>query len=145
MNTNIFDHLEQFQTLIREAHSVLDFVRAHPPPELDMNSPARLAFDPYIARRLVTFMPIRVLDLPPIDKTWNALEQLLHGWTEMAHLSISRSLLTWEVRVLCYGSSPFLNHVQDKRQPPHLATSRSFWLYSLPHSGLLSRRTARIG
>ncbi|KAI8974244.1 Mak10-domain-containing protein [Trametes punicea] len=63
---------------------------------LGPDSPAFLAIDPYIARRLPNFMPIRVTELPPQDKSWGALEAFLEYWQEVGKLITSPSLSKWE-------------------------------------------------
>ena len=104
MTTNLFDHLAQFQSLLFQARELLVYLRAHPSPVPDSQSPAHLAFDPYISRRLITFIPVRVLTLPPIDQTWNSLEKMIDGWHEMSLLSVSRNISTWEASVTHYSN-----------------------------------------
>ncbi|KAH9857479.1 Mak10-domain-containing protein [Lenzites betulinus] len=59
-------------------------------------SPAFLVVDPYIARRLPNFMPIRVTEMPAQDESWQALEAFLESWQEIGDLVASPSLLKWE-------------------------------------------------
>ncbi len=96
MNANVFADLAYFQALIFQARDALHYLREHPAPTPPPSSPAHLAFDPYIARRLICFIPIRVLTLPPMDETWRALELMLDGWHEMSLLSVARNVSTWE-------------------------------------------------
>ncbi|OJT02029.1 N-alpha-acetyltransferase, 35 NatC auxiliary subunit [Trametes pubescens] len=64
--------------------------------DLAPDSPARLAMDPYIARRLPNFMPIRVTELPSYDESWDALSSFLEEWQETQNLVASPSLVKWE-------------------------------------------------
>ncbi|KAF9019735.1 hypothetical protein BDZ89DRAFT_1072754 [Hymenopellis radicata] len=97
MNTNLFADLAYFQALVFQARDTLQYLREHPAATPPPSSPAHLAFDPYIARRLICFIPIRVLTLPPMEETWRALELMLDGWHEMSLLSVSRNVSTWEI------------------------------------------------
>ncbi|KAI0806725.1 Mak10 subunit, NatC N-terminal acetyltransferase-domain-containing protein [Fomes fomentarius] len=81
---------------IAVARGLLHRVRASQQTSLPPGSPVTLAMDPYIARRLPNFMPIRVTDLPPPDETWDALDRYLQYWGEVGHLVNSHSLLRWE-------------------------------------------------
>ncbi|KAI0738031.1 Mak10 subunit, NatC N-terminal acetyltransferase-domain-containing protein [Daedaleopsis nitida] len=65
-------------------------------PTLPQDSPVTLAMDPYIARRLPNFMPIRVTELPPLAETWDTLDTFLSFWGEIGYLVNSLSLLKWE-------------------------------------------------
>lgn len=56
--------------------------------------------DPYIARRLPNFMPIRVTELPPFEATCDALDTYLGHWGEIGHLVTAPSILKWEVSLL---------------------------------------------
>ncbi|KIY68793.1 hypothetical protein CYLTODRAFT_373907 [Cylindrobasidium torrendii FP15055 ss-10] len=96
MNTSAFDHPQTFQATLSQARVALAYVRQHSAPAPSRDSPAHLAFDPYIGRRLVTFIPIRVLELPPVEHSWDAIQRLLDGWQEMATLAYSHSLTAWE-------------------------------------------------
>lgn len=87
--------------LIREARNCLRTIRAHPPaPEPMPDSPAAIAFDPFAARRLNTFVPITVVNVMPAEDTWKEIERFLDGWEELCLLSQSRTLTTWQVRSL---------------------------------------------
>ncbi len=56
--------------------------------------------DPYIARRLPNFMPIRVTELPSYDESWDALSSFLEEWQETQNLVASPSLVKWEVNII---------------------------------------------
>ena len=66
-------------------------------PECSSESPAQLAFDPYIGRRLQMFTPIRVIPLPDFRKTCDAIGRLLDGVDEISLLKDTNELITWEV------------------------------------------------
>ena len=75
--------------------------RPHDP--LPPNSPIHLAIDPYIARRLPNFMPIRVTEVPPLAQIWDSLDVHLEVWAEVGHLVTSPSLLKWTVSFISYA------------------------------------------
>ncbi|KAM5542815.1 hypothetical protein V8D89_003776 [Ganoderma adspersum] len=87
------DELWYHTTVGRE---LIDRVRT-PHDPLPPNSPVHLAIDPYIARRLPNFMPIRVTEVPPLVQIWNSLAVYLEVWAEVGHLVTSPSLLKWTV------------------------------------------------
>ena len=66
-------------------------------PECSSESPAQLAFDPYIGRRLQMFTPIRVIPAPDFQKTCDAIGGLLDGVHEISLLKDTNELITWEV------------------------------------------------
>jgi hypothetical protein len=68
-----------------------------PSPEPATDSVARMAFDPYITRRLFAFMPLRVLELPPQDRTWKALATFFSGLDELYELTGATNVTTWQV------------------------------------------------
>src|SRR5271168_2515249 len=87
-------------------------------PECSPESPAQLAFDPYIGRRLQMFTPIRVIPPPDLPKTCDAIRRLLDGFDEISLLRATNQLLTWEVSfhlfAFCVSSgwgSLFLNRL----------------------------------
>lgn len=84
------------------ARGLLHRVRTTHQDTLPADSPAYLAIDPYIARRLPNFMPIRVTDLPPFEQIWDALDNFLAFWEQIGHLVSSPSLLRWEVSSTLY-------------------------------------------
>ncbi|KAI0657175.1 Mak10-domain-containing protein [Cubamyces menziesii] len=93
---NFLNDTAQARVEIAASLGLLHRVRGSQP-EVSPGSPALLAMDPYIARRLPNFMPIRVTELPSQDKTWDMLQVFLEYWQEVVHLVTSPSLLTWEV------------------------------------------------
>lgn len=79
------------------ARGMLHRVHTSHPKSLPPDSPAHLAMDPYIARRLPNFMPIRVTELPPFEQTVDTFDEFLAYWSEAGHLVSSPSLMRWEV------------------------------------------------
>jgi hypothetical protein len=82
--------------LVQSAREQLLVIQTYSP-ECSPESPAQLAFDPYIGRRLQMFTPIRVI--PPLDmqKTCDAIGRLLDGIEEIRLLKDTNELITWEV------------------------------------------------
>ncbi|GLB35595.1 putative mak10 subunit, NatC N(alpha)-terminal acetyltransferase [Lyophyllum shimeji] len=97
MQADVFANPSEYQNLIDSAREALNIIRSHPSSEPDLTSPAHDAFDPSIARRLKTFVPLRVIPLPPPDNTWQAVDALLDGWQEISLLAQAHSLTTWEI------------------------------------------------
>ena len=81
----------------KDAISSLERIELQPPPEPATDSIARMAFDPYITRRLFAFMPLRVLELPPQDRAWKALRSLFSGLKELYELTGTMNVATWQV------------------------------------------------
>jgi N-alpha-acetyltransferase 35, NatC auxiliary subunit len=90
------DHTSQ---LLQEAQRNLSIIRSYPAFEPPEDSPAYAAFDPYVARRLNTFMPVRVVELPSRQETWAKLQNLLEGLDELIRLSEITDVATWDVSV----------------------------------------------
>ncbi|KAJ7684380.1 Mak10 subunit, NatC N-terminal acetyltransferase-domain-containing protein [Mycena polygramma] len=97
MDTNIFGPPSHFLDLINIARNHLRTVQTYPCPDPGPESAARLAFDPYIARKLNSTVPIRVIDVPPVSQTWDAIDALLDGWEELRLLSLTSNVSTWEL------------------------------------------------
>ncbi|KAJ7145006.1 Mak10 subunit, NatC N-terminal acetyltransferase-domain-containing protein [Mycena crocata] len=105
MDANIFKSPSNFLDLVNIARNHLKTVRAYPSLDLGHTSTAHLAFDPYIARKLNSTVPIRVIDVPAITETWDAIDALLDGWEEQRLLSLTANVSTWEACFfppLCY-------------------------------------------
>lgn len=98
MHLEVFSDPAQFQDLINVAHGHLAIIRAHPSPEPGSDSPARLAFDPTVARHLNTVLPLRIIPVPTIEATWKSVDILLAGWQELSLLSQATDISTWDVR-----------------------------------------------
>ncbi|KAJ3892376.1 Mak10 subunit, NatC N-terminal acetyltransferase-domain-containing protein [Lentinula edodes] len=86
---------EDFNQLLQSARHSLSVIRAHPCESISSSSPAHAAFDPYIARQLNTFLPVRVINVPSLEQTCDAYERLLNGWEDLAKLSKTYQLSTW--------------------------------------------------
>lgn len=100
MDASIFKSPSDFLDLINIARNHLRTVQTYPSPDLGPESAAQLGFDPYIARKLNSSVPIRVIDVPPVTQTWDAIELLLDGWEEQRLLSLTYNVSTWEVCAL---------------------------------------------
>ena len=99
MQFDVFTDCTQFQALVDIAREQLETIRIHPSPEPAAGSPAQLAFDPFIARHLNTFVPMRVLAVLTPEQTWKAIDVLLDGWHELSLLSVTNDISTWEVKL----------------------------------------------
>jgi N-alpha-acetyltransferase 35, NatC auxiliary subunit len=97
MHCGVYQNRIKFQALIMAARHQLHFIRSHPLPISDSSSPSLLAFDPYISRRLRSFTPLRVVTLPDINTTWNALDGLFDGMCDLSILSVTTSIMDWQV------------------------------------------------
>lgn len=98
-----------FQTLaypsfpaLRTAEQNLDAILTGPsPPE---PSPSiQKVFDPSIARRLVSFVPTRVVELPAQAQGWQAMAMWLDRWQELRRLIGAEDLWSVKVRIIGYG------------------------------------------
>ncbi|KAI0781517.1 Mak10-domain-containing protein [Trametes elegans] len=94
--SNLLQDVDSFRYDIAASLGLLHRIRNSDQVPLPPDSPAYLAMDPYIARRLPNFMPIRVTDLPSQDMTWKALDAYLEYWQEVGRLITSPSLVKWE-------------------------------------------------
>jgi hypothetical protein len=101
MDANIFKSPSDFLDLINVARNHLRTVQTYPSPNLGPESTAHLAFDPYIARKLNSTVPIRVIDVPAVTETWASLDVLLDGWEEQRLLSMTANVSTWEACAFC--------------------------------------------
>ncbi|KAF7314975.1 hypothetical protein MIND_00011600 [Mycena indigotica] len=106
MDTNVFRSPSNFMQLIGVARNHLKTVQSYPSPEPPASSIAHFAFDPYVARKLNSSVPIRVIPVPQMSSTWSALELLLDGWDEMRLLSSTNALASWETAGLLRAWSP---------------------------------------
>ena len=75
-------------------------------PECSPESPAQLAFDPHIGRRLQMFTPMRVIPPPDFQKTCKAIRMFLDGVDEINLLKDRNELVTWEVSFPFFFASP---------------------------------------
>jgi len=81
----------------KDAVALLVGIELRSSPEPSTDSVARMGFDPYITRRLFTFMPLCVLELPPQERTWEVLRSLFDGLEELHELTGSTNVTTWQV------------------------------------------------
>jgi hypothetical protein len=94
----VFEDIAKFHQLIQKAREQLQVVRDQPSPNPSLDSPALLCFDNLVARRLNTFLPLRILEMRSISQTWDAIDVLLDGWSELSILSTTTNISTWAVR-----------------------------------------------
>ncbi|KAI4518159.1 hypothetical protein K525DRAFT_288711 [Schizophyllum commune Loenen D] len=95
MSTDMFRNLPLVFPLFEEARRHLRTMQMTLPPTPPSNSPAQLAFDPYIARRLNTFIPVRVITLRPVEETLNDVAHMVDRWEEVASLTVVSDLTIW--------------------------------------------------
>ncbi|KAH9915240.1 Mak10 subunit, NatC N-terminal acetyltransferase-domain-containing protein [Epithele typhae] len=89
--------VENLPLALAVAQGLIHRVRSLPQ-ELPQGSSALLVMDPYIARRLPNFMPIRVTEMPPPNQSWDVLQDFVEYWVTIGQLVTSPSLLKWKVR-----------------------------------------------
>ena len=89
---------DHYEVLLSLARGYLQSIRSNAPPEPPPHSPAALAFDIHITRKLSNFMPLKSHCLPPQHFAWNALADMLDGWADICKVSAVASLTTWKVR-----------------------------------------------
>lgn len=111
----------------KDAVSYLERIEQQPSPEPAADSVARMAFDPYITRRLFAFMPLRVLELPPQDRTWKVLRSLFSGLKELYELTGATNVTTWQVgpNTPSCMAPPSPSPPTDRGNIEYLDTSRS--------------------
>ncbi|KAJ3843014.1 Mak10 subunit, NatC N-terminal acetyltransferase-domain-containing protein [Lentinula raphanica] len=86
---------EDFENHLHAARHCLSIIRLHRCESISSTSAAHAAFDPHIARRLNTFLPVRIVDIPSWDQTCDAYERLLNGWEDIDRLSTTHDISTW--------------------------------------------------
>ncbi|KIY48168.1 hypothetical protein FISHEDRAFT_59008 [Fistulina hepatica ATCC 64428] len=94
---------ESLQIAKTALHQVM---QAQPIPEPRAGSPARRAFDPYIARKLNTLTPIRVVPLRGTEWTWKTLDRLVSGMSEACALRVDMHMSTWQLVGNWYAWEP---------------------------------------
>jgi hypothetical protein len=92
------DDRDHYVDLLSLARGYLQSIRSNSSSEPAPHSPAALAFDIHIMRKLSNFMPLKAHYLPPQDLAWNALADMLDGWADICKVSAVASLTTWKVR-----------------------------------------------
>jgi hypothetical protein len=111
MDLNVFKDHSKFSILISTARDHLRAVRTQPSPTPSPDSPAHLFFDPYIAKRLNSSVPLRIVHPRTAEETWEAIEALLDGWAEIQYLSTTMDISSWEVH--CLSCSAFDTFVDE--------------------------------
>lgn len=87
----------EMRDLITTARELLQAIRVDPISTPTKGSPALLVFDPFISRRLPNFMPVKAVELPHQDETWDMLDRFLRDYEELSVLLDSLHVTTWEV------------------------------------------------
>ncbi|KZT18829.1 Mak10-domain-containing protein [Neolentinus lepideus HHB14362 ss-1] len=90
------DH-DKLQAHLTTAQGLLKGFKSRPVPAPPPHSPAHLVFDPYVTRRLHSFIPLRPIQLPAQEKAWEGIEAALDGWQELYYLSTVTSVTTWKM------------------------------------------------
>jgi hypothetical protein len=98
MDCGIYRDPARFHACLTSAREQLRSIRSLPCPVPTPGSQASLAFDPFIARRLSSFGPLRTHDLPSQERVWDALEGFLDDWDDLRLMCGTTSILTWEVK-----------------------------------------------
>ncbi|KAN0109790.1 Mak10 subunit, NatC N(alpha)-terminal acetyltransferase domain containing protein [Russula decolorans] len=106
---------DHYVALLSLARGYLQSIRSNPPSEPSPHSPAALAFDIHITRKLSNFMPLKPHHLPPQDFAWNALADMLDGWADICKVSAVASLTTWKI-----AGDLSANFSRPSRRPPFL-------------------------
>jgi hypothetical protein len=97
MNCGTYRDSAHIHTLLTSAREQLRSIRSRPCPVPAPGSNASLVFDPFVARKLNSFGPLRTHELPPQERVWDALQCFLDDWDELRLLCDTTSILTWEV------------------------------------------------
>ncbi|KAI6046740.1 Mak10 subunit, NatC N-terminal acetyltransferase-domain-containing protein [Pisolithus marmoratus] len=87
----------RFRPLIDTARTMLQHLRASPPPPPLPSSPALRAFDPQFPRVLVSALPLHPVQLPEQSKVWDMLAGLLDSLEQLSILIEIPDLSTWDV------------------------------------------------
>ena len=97
IDCDIYKEASRFRTSLLTAREQLQNTRTQACPEPPADSHVYNTFDPYIARRLNTFGPLRKHILPTQDKVWDAMQGFLDDCEEVMVLSGVRCITTWDV------------------------------------------------
>jgi len=97
MDCGTYRDSAHIHALLTSAREQLRSIRSRPCPVLAPGSNASLVFDPFVARKLNSFGPLRTHELPPQERVWDALQCFLDDWDELRLLCDTTSILTWEV------------------------------------------------
>lgn len=121
----------EMRDLITTARELLQAIRVDPTSPPTKGSPALLAFDPFISRRLPNFMPVKAVELPHHDETWDMLDRFLRDYEELSVLLDSLHVTTWEVSDLSIQFSLVAHKTQGCRLSA-CVLSRTAGFSSLP-------------
>ncbi|CUA72156.1 hypothetical protein RSOLAG22IIIB_00819 [Rhizoctonia solani] len=123
--SSISDRATHVSNALASYHSIrAGPIPGTPPP----SSPLHAAFDPTINRRLIVSMPLKVIELMPINDAWKALQGMLQGILEICKTLDSADLLDMMMLLRLRA-----------RLPP--SPSRSAYIRSLNASLLMSQLT----
>ncbi|KIM87338.1 hypothetical protein PILCRDRAFT_63658, partial [Piloderma croceum F 1598] len=97
MDCGTYRDSAHIHALLTSARAQLRSIRSRPCPVPAPGSNAFLVFDPFVARKLNSFGPLRTHELPSQERVWDALQCFLDDWDEVRLLCGTTSILTWEV------------------------------------------------
>ncbi|KJA19072.1 hypothetical protein HYPSUDRAFT_144144 [Hypholoma sublateritium FD-334 SS-4] len=97
MSTDPTKNRFDFQHAVITGKDHLKLVESCPPIDCEDDSPAQLAFDPYIGRRLQTATPIRVVPPPSFEDTCRTVAYFFDGLQEVGLLETVEELNTWQL------------------------------------------------
>jgi N-alpha-acetyltransferase 35, NatC auxiliary subunit len=100
MDCGIHRDPARFHTYLTSAKEQLRTICSRPCPDPAPGSHVSLVFDPFVARRLNSFGPLRIHKFPTQGRIWEALGCFLNDWDELRLLCDTTSISTWEVRLL---------------------------------------------
>ncbi|KAF8510336.1 Mak10 subunit, NatC N-terminal acetyltransferase-domain-containing protein [Gautieria morchelliformis] len=89
---------------LRSAQEHLSAIMAGPSPPEPSGSVLSV-FDPAIARRLISFVPTRIVELPLQSDVWQAIVMWLDQWDEVIQLIGTESLLSVKACQICHDWS----------------------------------------
>ncbi|KAH7928162.1 Mak10-domain-containing protein [Leucogyrophana mollusca] len=110
--------------LVDTARSLLQGIRSNTLRDPPLGSPAYLAFDPQFARRLVSYVPLHVHQLPSQDHAWGVLAGILDSLGEVGSLAGTSSISTWEIVGHMRTWAPLAN-----RELPYIRSSTQSAFY----------------
>ena len=102
---DVFKDQIGFKRILDSCQHLFQQMRSRPPPhDPPIVSAATKAFDPYISRRLNTFLPIRVIELPNPSQSWDNWMNFIEGCGDYLALSQTQEVASWEVFFFCLSS-----------------------------------------
>ncbi|KAJ8093388.1 N-alpha-acetyltransferase, non-catalitic subunit [Marasmius tenuissimus] len=139
---DIFKDQTGFQQILDRCQHLLHQIRSKPsPPDPSVDSAALRTFDPYISRRLNTFLPIRVIELPGASHSWDNWSNFVGGCAEWLALSHTHEVAGWELvaNLRVWLRSPPLRHGYVRSSIQTAFHDGIQVLYRLPSTWLLQR------